>query len=203
MTISILKPNHWAFQNIHNMKTELPLQSQIEALLFFIGEPVKKMRLSKLLDCSAAELDAAIMDLERSLNDRGLVLTTNGDSIALGTHSRASAIIEKVVKDELTREIGRAGLETLSIILYKREISKREIDYIRGVNSVYILRNLLIRGLTERLERRGERGYYYRPTIELLAHLGLTKLENLPEYENVLRELEEFTKNDSKQNDDL
>lgn len=185
------------------MKTELPLQSQIEALLFFIGEPVKKMRLSKLLDCSAAELDAAIMDLERSLNDRGLVLTTNGDSIALGTHSRASAIIEKVVKDELTREIGRAGLETLSIILYKREISKREIDYIRGVNSVYILRNLLIRGLTERLERRGERGYYYRPTIELLAHLGLTKLENLPEYENVLRELEEFTKNDSKQNDDL
>jgi chromosome segregation and condensation protein ScpB len=69
----------------------------------------------------------------------------------LGTVPEASELIEKIIKDELTRELGKSSLETLTIILYKSPIAKPEIDYIRGVNSNYILRNLLVRGLVEKI----------------------------------------------------
>jgi segregation and condensation protein B len=100
----------------------------------------------------------------------------------------------------LVRDLGKAGLETLTIILYKHPIKRSEIDYIRGVNSSFILRNLLIRGLIERLtEKEGlGRGYLYKPTLELLSHLGVSKIENLPESASITSELENFaTQNES------
>jgi segregation and condensation protein B len=104
-------------------------------------------------------------------------------------------MIEELQKEELSRDLGRAGLETLTIILYKGPISRREIDYIRGVNSGFILRNLLIRGLIERAESQtGERSFSYKPTLALLEYLGISKRDDLPEYEVAFKKLEEFSK---------
>jgi segregation and condensation protein B len=75
------------------------------------------------------------------------------------------------------KDLGKAGLETLSIILYQGPISRAEIDYIRGVNSNFILRNLLIRGLIERVENpHDQRSFLYKPTLELISYLGLSKI---------------------------
>ena len=118
----------------------------------------------------------------------------NGDELEMRTSPEASTLIEKLTKEELYRDLGKAGLETLSIILYKSPIKRSEIDYIRGVNSSFIIRNLLIRGLIERVtEKEGAgRGFSYKPTIDLLAHLGVAKLEDLPEYAAVKAELAAF-----------
>jgi chromosome segregation and condensation protein ScpB len=57
------------------------------------------------------------------------------------------------------------------------------------------LRNLLIRGLIERGDGvEGERGYSYKPTSETLAFMGISKIEMLPEYEQVLKEIEDFSR---------
>jgi segregation and condensation protein B len=78
-------------------------------------------------------------------------------------------------------------------VLYHGPISRREIDYVRGVNSAFILRNLLVRGLVEKTDaKEGERSFTYKPTLELLSHLGVTKIEEFPEYEQVKNELREF-----------
>ena len=84
-------------------------------------------------------------------------------------------------------------METLSIILYQGPISRSDIDYIRGVNSQFILRNLLIRGLIERIDNPNDaRSFLYKVSINLLANLGINKIEELPEYEQVKKDIDLF-----------
>ncbi len=174
------------------------LTSKIEAILFYKNEPMTIKELAKLLDASREDIKSSISELEIFYKDRGITLITADDTIALGTDPKYSSLIEDLKKEELSRDLGKAGLETLSIILYKGPISRREIDYIRGVNSGFIIRNLMIRGLVERAEPEvGERSYTYKPTLELYKFLGITKKEDLPEYENAFKKLEEFAKTEA------
>ncbi len=77
----------------------------------------------------------------------------------------------------------------MTIVLYRGPIARSQIDYIRGVNSTFTLRNLLIRGLIERIPNpKDSRGFLYRPTFDLMNHLGITRIENLPEYAKVVTE---------------
>ena len=83
-------------------------------------------------------------------------------------------------------------METLSIVLYRGPVRKSEIDYIRGVNSATILRNLLVRGLVERkTDENNQRSFFYLPTFELLSYLGISELKELPEYEQTQKEIED------------
>jgi len=170
--------------------------SKLEAILFWKGEPVNKKKLLSILECSNEELEQAITELENNLSTRGIRIIKNDDELEIRTAPEVSGLIEKLTKEELIRDLGKAGLETLSIILYKGPIKRSEIDYIRGVNSSFIIRNLLIRGLIERSnEKEGDgRGYYYKATIDLLAHLGVSKIEDLPEYNEIKAEMDAFEK---------
>ena len=111
----------------------------------------------------------------------------------MATASESAEILKSVIKSEFDSELSKASLETLSIILYKNTASRAEIDYIRGVNSSFILRNLLVRGLIEREVKRGEdRSYVYKPSLSLLEHLGVKSLEELPDFVSISAKLKEF-----------
>ncbi|MDB5194076.1 MAG: scpB [Parcubacteria group bacterium] len=169
------------------------LHRKIEAILLFKNEPVALKELSKTLNVPLEEIRAALQELQTFYKDRGIVLVSTEEEASFGTNPELSSLIEEMQKEELSRDIGRAGLETLSIVLYKGPVSRREIDYIRGVNSGFILRNLLIRGLVERAESEtGERSFSYKPTLKLLEYLGVRKREDLPEFATALKSLEEF-----------
>ena len=171
------------------------LEKNLESILFFKNEPVTITELSKMLNVSKDKVQAAIASLQNYYKDRGIVIVTDGEQVSFGTHPESSALIEELQKEELSRELGRAGLETLAIIAYRGPISRREIDQIRGVNSGFILRTLLIRGLIERTESiSGERSFTYKPTLKLFEHLGITKKEELPEYASAFKKVEEFVK---------
>jgi len=169
----------------------LSLSAQLEALLFWKGEPVTHKRVAEILkvtnpSLTVEALNLAITELETVLASRGggLVLVQKDDELMLGTAPAAAPLIEQLTKDELTRDLGKAGLETLAIVLYKGPISRREIDNIRGVNSTFILRNLLIRGLVEKVTSpEDQRAFLYKPTMQLITFMGITKPEELPEYE--------------------
>ena len=171
----------------------LNLESKIEAILFFKNEPVSISELIKLVGGKPEEVRTALANMREYHKDRGVVMVSDGELVSFGTHPDASQLVENLQKEELSRELGRAGLETLAIVLYKGPISRREIDYIRGVNSSFILRTLLIRGLVERSESTS-RSYSYKATLKLLEYLGVTRLQDLPEYENALKKVEEFVK---------
>lgn len=174
-------------------------ESKIEAILFYKNEPLSFKNLAKMLEISENETRDSIEKLKEILVDRGLVLVQNNEEVSLATAPDAAILIEKIIKDELSKDLGKAGLETLSIVLYKGAVSRREIDYIRGVNSNFILRGLLVRGLVQRIENEKDgRTYLYKPTIELLAHLGLDSINKLPEFEKIRADLEQIKeKNDT------
>jgi segregation and condensation protein B len=172
----------------------MKLSSQIEALLFWKNENVTIAWLSKSLEKSREEIEEALKELDSVLKttERGVFLQRNGEEIALKTAPEASSLIEKFSKEELVKELTPSSLETLSIISYRGPISKKEIDYIRGVNSGFILRNLLIRGLIAKEEGKEGRGILYKPTLELLSLLGISNMTELEEYETVKNEIEQF-----------
>ncbi|MEK7609573.1 MAG: SMC-Scp complex subunit ScpB [Patescibacteria group bacterium] len=172
------------------------LSQQIEAILFWKAEPVAIKKLAVFLNVDVPTIKTGLTELENILSGRGITLVQTNDDVMLGTAKELSPLIEKLTREELTKDLGKASLETISIVLYQGPISRSEIDYIRGVNSQFILRNLLIRGLVERIPNpKDARSYLYKPTLELLSHLGTSKIEELPEYQQVREEIESFKVN--------
>jgi segregation and condensation protein B len=171
----------------------MDLDAKIEALLFYKGEAMKVKELVKLLGTDAESVENALNILKEKLSGRGVQLVRKEDEIQLTTTSEMSDIIEQIRKDELTKDLGKAGAETLAIVLYKGPITRAEIDYIRGVNSTFILRNLLIRGLVEKVSNpKDQRSFLYKHTLELLSFLGISSIEELPEFDTVQSELSKF-----------
>ena len=75
--------------------------------------------------------------------------------------------------------------------IISQEISKKEIEYIRGVNSQYVLRNLLLRELIKKKNNETDmRVMGYNITGDTLRYLGLSHISELPEYEEVKKQLE-------------
>lgn len=174
----------------------MELSRQIEALLFFKGEPVTAGFLAKALGVSEDEARGGLEALEQSLSGRGVILMQNGGEYSLGTAPQMGATIEALLKEELSKDLGKAGLETLATVLYRGPISRSEINYLRGVNSNYILRALLVRGLIEKVDQGG-RSTVYRPTFELLSYMGVAKVEDLPGYEETTKAVEEFKQSEA------
>lgn len=173
------------------MQENQNLINKIEAILFYLAEPVSINSLSKILELSKEETLSAIGTLGDSLTNRGLRLVFHNDEVVMVTAPEHSEAIEKMVKEERERDLGKAGIETLSIVAYKGPVSKKEIEYIRGVNSQYALRNLLLRGLIERKNSEtGMRGVGYNITGDALRFLGLSHISDLPEYEEMNKQLE-------------
>ena len=163
------------------MNTEQTAQ-HIEAVLFTLGKPVSHKELSQMLAVSGEELQAGLAFLAER-KGVALVVVDDGHLLELRASGEASETIERIRKEELSREVGRAGQETLAAILYKGPLSRSEIDFIRGVNSSQILRSLAMRGLVRRMENpKDARAFLYEPTTELLASLGITRLGDLPDY---------------------
>ncbi len=168
------------------------LEVLIEALLFVKTEPLSRKKLAELLQTDEEAVGRAILSLEEKLSERGVRLIENADSVMLGAAPEASGLIEAILKEELNKDLGRAGLETISIILYKNPILKSEVDFIRGVNSQFILRNLLVRGLIERIPNPEGRGNLYQPTFDLLRFLGIENTSALPNYQSMGTALKNF-----------
>ncbi len=169
------------------------LTQKLEALLFYLAEPVSVSELAGMLKVDTSSIEDALRELETALEGHGVQLLKNADTVCLVTAPEASDEIRAIVKEEMTKDLSKASLETLSIVLYKGPITRSEIDHIRGVNSTFILRNLMVRGLVEKIDNpKDQRSFLYRPTNALLEHLGVTSIDRLPKYQESKDILEGF-----------
>lgn len=171
----------------------MTLEHKIEAVLFYKAKPVAISFLAKFFGVTEEEVGNSLFDLQQSLAHRGIrLLVSDNREVQMVTAGELSDTIEALRKDEMKQDIGTAGAETLAVILYRGPINRAEIDRIRGVNSSFILRNLLVRGLIERQGTGSGAGFSYVGTPALLAHLGITQKEMLPDFSTVARALDEF-----------
>lgn len=177
-----------------------------EGYLFWAAEPVSKKTLAQAIeshmkqlgDTEPVETTHVHMALEAlqqrlSVADSAIVLLLSDDEAELRLRAELSPFLDAIEKNERGRELGKAGMETLAIILYEQGATRRRIEYIRGVNAQFTLRNLLMRGLISKTEREGERSTVYVPTTETLSFLGITSTDQLPhaaEFKQKLSELQ-------------
>ena len=181
------------------------LQSNIEAVLFLNGEPMKISRLAKIFGVGEREVEEALDLLRDNLSGRaapalqenrcgrGIRLVEKDGAVALATSPESAPFTRGLIEEEFDSSLTRAALETVSIVVYRGPVSRADIDYIRGVNSSFILRNLLVRGLVERIPNpRDSRSYLYRPTFALLRHLGVQSPEELPEFGSFNEKIDDF-----------
>ena len=165
----------------------------VEGVLFYRSEPMTVTELAHVCETDVSTLEEALVALTETLAGRGVTLVREGEMIGMMTATGVAETIEKMRKEELKRDIGKAGAETLAIIAYHESVTRAEIDFIRGVNSTFILRNLMIRGLIERIQNpKDQRSFAYRPTLELYAHLGIARKEDLPQYAEMMEEIEKY-----------
>jgi len=171
----------------------MALEQKLEAVLFYKGESETKTKLAKLLDVTPEEIEEAAVKLGTTLSSRGIRLLRVQDQLELVTAPEASEAVNNVRKEELVRDLGKAGSETLAVVLYRGPVSRADIDYIRGVNCAFILRNLQVRGLVQRISNpNNTRSFLYEATPDLLKHLGVTEITGLPDYQAMREELEKF-----------
>ena len=97
----------------------MQLEKKIEAILFWRGEPMSRKKLSEILKVGQTEINESIEKLKENLRERGIVLQEKENEITLATAPELSRLIEDLQKEELNRELSKASLEVLSIVLYK------------------------------------------------------------------------------------
>lgn len=171
----------------------MSMKSKIESLLFISNRPLSIKQIAEFLGERKELVAEELKNLIGSYNTEGKGIhimeikgwTTGGKKYQLITNPNNSDVTERFVKEELSGELTRPSLETLTIIAYRGPISKAEIEQIRGVNCSLILKNLLLRGLIEERDDKEKMANYYNITSEFLRHLGVHKVEELPDYERL------------------
>jgi segregation and condensation protein B len=164
------------------------IREKIGSILFVAARPLGIKTLMDACDASREEVVTTLAELEQSFNDagRGIRIVRHGEQVQMTTSPETAETVQAFLKDETTGELTKPSLETLTIVAYRGPITKAELEQIRGVNCSLILRNLMTRGLVE--TAGGEHGQpqtVYRVTMEFVRFLGISAIEELPEYEKL------------------
>lgn len=166
----------------------MDLPSRLEAVLFTAGDPTPVKELAKGLAASAEDIQAAARGLaERyAAAGAGLRVLESPEGLQLVTAAEASRTVEAFITAGMREKLTPAAAETLAIVAYRGPISRAGIEAIRGVNSSFTLRLLALRGLVVRMPHPTDRRMYvYELSADFLRHLGVARLEELPEYQEL------------------
>jgi|SRR6185369_4693890 len=166
------------------------IKSKLESILFVAGKPLTVKDFSKILEQQAFAIQSALDELVSERKNSGVVVLENNGEYQLSTNAENSTVVKDFLNADLREKLTEATVEVLAIIAYRQPISKAEIEAIRGVNSQYSIRHLLMRGLVEKTANPHDaRSFLYQTTTEFLEHLGLTSVKDLPEFEKLVENI--------------
>src|SRR3989339_1299261 len=165
----------------------MSMSSQIETILFVASKPLSLKKIAKVLQVEDEVAVQALKELTTKYNqvESGMIILQNNDEWQMVSNPDNKIVAENFLKAEVSGELTRPQLETLTVISYCGPITRPELDQIRGVNCSLILRNLMMRGLVKEAEDPSGLLPKYEVTTDYLRHLGVTNLNELPEYEKL------------------
>ena len=167
------------------------LKSEILSILFVASKPVSMPDLASALGIDEEKIKEAIGSLVSENQNSGIIVLAHNNKLQLSSNPDNSGPVKKFLSLELREKLTDAALETLAIVLYKQPVSKAEIENIRGVNSQYSIRHLLIRGLIEKSQSPSDkRMQLYKTTLEFMQHLGIKNIADLPDFEELTKSIE-------------
>jgi len=166
---------------------EEQLKAILESLLFAAGEPVSIARLGNALESvPREEIKAALTAMAASYREdhRGLVLEEIAGGFQLRTPAEHAPYLRRLLAAKPPR-LSRPLLETLAIIAYRPQITRPELEQLRGVDTGGVLESLLERDLIRIAGRKEAPGrpIVYETTSGFLELFGLKSLDDLPDLE--------------------
>ena len=160
-------------------------KAKIEAILFAAGRSVSKNEIMLALEISSEEIDEIINSMQNDYKEenRGIELIKIDNSYELCTKKEMYEFIYPVLDKRNKPNLSTAALETLSIIAYNPQITRAEIEAMRGVSADACVYKLLEYGLIEEAGKIDLPGkpMSYKTTEEFLKMFGYSSLEELPE----------------------
>ncbi len=168
----------------------------LEGLLFVVGEDGLTLdQIEEVLDINEDESHELLMELKNDYlsENRGIRIDFLGNRFKLTTKSEHREYYQKLIENPETNVLSQAALETLAIIAYNAPITRVQIDSMRGVSSVSILRKLLAKGFIKEVGRSELPGrpILYDTTSEFLDYFGLSTKDDLPCVDDFIEESED------------
>lgn len=165
----------------------------LEGLLFVVGEDGLTLeQIEAVLEIDEESSKNLIMELKKDYEDesRGLRIDFLGNRFKLTTKFEHKEYYQKLIENPETNTLSQAALETLAIIAYNEPITRVQVDAIRGVGSVNIIRKLVAKGFIKESGRSDLPGrpILYETTNEFLDYFGLSSTEDLPNISELVSE---------------
>ena len=172
------------------------MEGILEGLLYVQGDTGLTLKeVMSILELTEEEAKQLVYQLKVHYEEenRGLRLSYLGNTFKLTTKQEHKAYYEKLLESPTTHILSQAALEVLAIIAYNEPITRGTIDSMRGVESTFVLRKLLAKGLIKEAGKSDLPGHpiLYKTTDDFLDYFGLATKEDLPDIQKIEMATEE------------
>jgi len=162
------------------------IKAIIEAILFTSDKPISLDRFFDIFDQSLTkdEILNTLKEIEQEYSNnklRGIKLIETSDAWHFRTKPEHSFWVKKLDTIKATK-LSQSALEVLAIIAYKQPITKQDIEKIRGIDSLHIVKTLLEKNLI-RISGRSilpGKPLLYSTSNEFLEVFNLKNIDYLP-----------------------
>ena len=166
------------------------MEAIVEGLLYVQGDlGLTLWQIEEVLNVDEDTAKRLVYNLKEYYDHakRGLRISFLGNTIKLTTREEHKEYYRKLLENPNVHTLSQQALEVLAIIAYNEPITRAEIEKLRGVDSSYVMRSLLAKGLIKENGRSDLPGrpILYKTTDDFLDYFGLASKDDLPEIESL------------------
>ncbi len=164
------------------------MEGIIEGLLYVQGDlGLTINQIEDILEIPEEAAKRLVLNLKNYYeeNNRGLRINYLGNTIKLTTKEEHQKYYQKLLESPSSNNLSESALEVLAIIAYNEPITRGDLEKLRGVDSTYVLRRLLAKGLIKECGKSDLPGrpILYKTTDDFLDYFGLASIKDLPNIE--------------------
>ena len=164
------------------------MEGIIEGLLYVQGDlGLTINQIEDILEIPEEGAKRLVLNLKNYYeeNNRGLRINYLGNTIKLTTKEEHQKYYQKLLESPSSNNLSESALEVLAIIAYNEPITRGDLEKLRGVDSTYVLRRLLAKGLIKECGKSDLPGrpILYKTTDDFLDYFGLASIKDLPNIE--------------------
>lgn len=177
------------------------MEGILEGLLFVQGDTGLTLNeVMSILSLNEEEAKQLVYNLKINYEkeNRGLRLNYLGNTFKLTTKQEHKEYYEKLLENPRTHTLSQAALEVLAIIAYNEPITRGKVDEFRGVESSFVIKKLLAKGLIKEAGKSDMPGHptLYKTTDDFLDYFGLSTKDDLPNIEDLELKIDENKEKD-------
>ncbi len=161
------------------------MKAILEGLLFVVGDDgitIDQIATVLSIDNEAAKQLILELKEEYQSEERGLRIDYLGNSLKLTTKNEHKDYYKKLI-EESDNVLSEQALEVLAIVAYNQPVTRLDVEIIRGINSVSLIKKLVSKGFIKESGRKDSIGnpILYKTTNEFLDYFGISSIEELPQ----------------------